>query len=40
MTDADRIKQITTILCLWVQERYTDREAIVMIYEIMTEGYR
>jgi hypothetical protein len=37
MTDADRIKQITTILCLWVQERYTDREAMEMIYDVVVE---
>lgn len=35
---SDKEKRILSILALWCLERYTDHEAITLIYKIMTEG--
>lgn len=34
---SDKEKRILSILALWCLERYTDHEAITLIYNIMTE---
>lgn len=34
----DKEKRILSVLSLWCLERYTDHEAITLIYKIMTEG--
>lgn len=35
---SDVEKWILSVLALWCLERYTDHEAITLIYKIMTEG--
>ena len=38
MTDSELIKEITSICVLWSLGRYKDREAMRMIYKLLTEG--
>lgn len=35
---SDNEKRILSVLALWCMERYTDHEAITLIYKIMMEG--
>ena len=32
--------KILDIVAIWAQEGYTDHEAIMMIYNLMTDGYK
>ena len=37
-TDDETVKAITSICVLWSLGRYKDREAMRMIYKLLTEG--
>lgn len=37
MSDSELIKEITSICVLWTLGRYKDREAMKMIYKLLTE---